>query len=214
MPKARSRSVTTESSDEIARDRPADVMRDGGRADAALGADHGDDAADRLGVGRREQPADRAHDVDGADRRDQIFADAAPRQLAIERHVVDAADHDHPRAGIADLGELIEPVQDFVGVVFRFDHDDVRRRRAAIGLGRGGDAAHLDFHMRLAEAAVFAGRLHGGGGFDRLAEGLDRDPRRGRDMFVGGAVGRRRRHRLVVRRLRLVDACLIICRDR
>ena len=53
---------------EIARDRPGDIVRDGGCADAALGADHGDDAADRLGVGRGEQPADRAHDVDGADR--------------------------------------------------------------------------------------------------------------------------------------------------
>ena len=68
-----------------------------------------------------------------------------------------------------------------------FEHDDVRRRRTAIGLDRGGDAAHLDFHMRLAETAVLAGGLHGGGGFHRLAEGLDRDARRGRDMFVGGA---------------------------
>ena len=52
--------------------------------------------------------------------------------------------------------------------------------------------------MRLAEAAVLAGRLHGGGGFNRLAERLDRDARRGRDMFVGRRpVGRRRRQRLV-----------------
>ena len=94
---------------EIARDRPGDVVRDGRGADAALGADHGDDAADRLGIGLRIQAADRAHDVDGADRRDQVVADAAPRQLAIERDVVDAADDDHPRAGVADFGELIEP---------------------------------------------------------------------------------------------------------
>ena len=105
--------MTTESSGEIARDRPGDVVRDGGGADAALGADHGDDAADRLGVGRREQAADRAHDVDGADRRDQIVADAAPRQFAIERHVVDAADHDDARAGVADFGELIEAGAEF-----------------------------------------------------------------------------------------------------
>ena len=51
---------------QIARDRPGDVMGDGGRADAALGADDGDDAADRLGFRRREQVADRAHHVDGA----------------------------------------------------------------------------------------------------------------------------------------------------
>ena len=52
--------------------------------------------------------------------------------------------------------------------------------------------------MRLGQAAVFAGGLHGGGGFNRLAKRLDRDARRGRDMFVGGGgVGRRCRHRLV-----------------
>ena len=55
---------------QIARDRPGDVVGDGGSADAALGADHGDDAADRLGFRRREQVADRAHHVDRGDRRD------------------------------------------------------------------------------------------------------------------------------------------------
>ena len=54
---------------EIARDRPGHVVRDGGRADAALGADDGDDAADGLGFRRRKQPADRAHHVEGVDRR-------------------------------------------------------------------------------------------------------------------------------------------------
>ena len=39
--------------------------------------------------------------------------------------------------------------------------------------------------MRLGQAPVLAGRLHGGGGFHRLAESLDRDARRRRDMFVG-----------------------------
>ena len=55
---------------QIARDRPGHVVRDGGRADAALGADDGDDPADGLGLRRREQPADRAHHVERVDRRD------------------------------------------------------------------------------------------------------------------------------------------------
>ena len=41
--------------------------------------------------------------------------------------------------------------------------------------------------MRLAEAAVLARRLHGGGGFHRLAERLHRDARRRRDMLVRAA---------------------------
>ena len=165
-------------------------MRDGRGADAALGADHSDDAAERLGIGRREQAADRAHDVERGDRRDQIFADAAAHQLAIEQHVVDAADDDDAGAGVADLGQLIEAGEHVLGRrVLGFEQIDVRRRRGAIGLGGRGHAAHLDLQMRLAQPPVLARRLHGGGGFDRLAERLDRDARRRRDMLVA----RRRR---------------------
>jgi hypothetical protein len=96
--------------------------------DAALGPDHGDDAADRLGVGRREQAAHRAHDLQRADWRDQVIADAAPHQLAIQRDVVHAPDDDDARAGIADLGQLIEAAEDIVAAAFRFQHDDVGRR--------------------------------------------------------------------------------------
>ena len=53
---------------EVVGDREGDIVGDGGSADAAFGADHGDDAADRLGVRRREQSADRAHDLQHVDR--------------------------------------------------------------------------------------------------------------------------------------------------
>ena len=53
-----------------------------------------------------------------------------------------------------------------------------------IGLDRGGDAAHLDLEMRLAQAPILAGGLDGGGGLDGLAEGLHRDARRRRDMLA------------------------------
>ena len=184
MPNARSRSVTTESQREILRHRPGDIVRDGRRADAALGADHGDDPADRLGVGRREQSADRAHHVERADRRDHVVADAAPDQLAVEHDVVGAADDDDARSGVAELGQRVEAGQNGIAAAFRLQHDDVGRRRAAIGFDGGGDAAHLDFDMRLAETAVFAGRLDGGRGFHRFAERLDRDARRRRDVLV------------------------------
>ena len=93
---------------QIARDRPGHVVGDGGGADAALGADDGNDAADRFGLRRREQPANRAHDVERVDRRDDVVADAAAHQFAIERDVVDAADHDDAGSGVADGRELIE----------------------------------------------------------------------------------------------------------
>ena len=159
-------------------------MRDGGGADAALGADHGDDTADRLGVGRRKQAAHRAHHLQGADRRDQIIAHAAPHQLAIERDVVHPADDDDPRGGIANLGELIEAGEDVVAAALGFQHDDVRRRRGLIGFDRGDQAAHLDAQMRLGHPAILAGRLDGGGGLHGLAEGLHRDARRRCDALI------------------------------
>ena len=161
-------------------------MSDGGGADAALGADHRDDAADRFGVGRGEQAANRAHHVDGADRRNHVVADAAPNQLAVERDIVGPADHDDAGAGVAEFGQRIEAGQDAVAAAFRFQHDDIGRRRTAIGFDRGGDAAHLDFDMRLAETPIFAGRLDRGRGFDRLAERLDGHARRRRDVLVAG----------------------------
>ena len=180
-------------------------MRDGGSADTAFGADDRDDTADRLGVRRREQTADRAHDVEGADRPNQVVADAPSRQFAIERDVVDAADHDHARAGVADFGKLIELVEDVVAALLGLDKDDVRRRRRTIGLDRRGGAAHLDFDMRLGEPAIFAGRLDCRGGFNRLAKGLDRYAGRRRDMFVGG-LG----HRGLRRRFEFGD-CDLLC---
>jgi len=79
------------------------LVGDRGGADATFGPDHRDDAADRLGVRRREEAAHRAHDLQRADRRDQIVADAAPYQFAIERDIVHAPDDDEAGAGIANL---------------------------------------------------------------------------------------------------------------
>ena len=44
-------------------------------------------------------------------RRDQIFGGAAAHQLAVQLHVVGAADHDHLGGGIADFGQAVEFVQ-------------------------------------------------------------------------------------------------------
>ena len=137
-----------------------------------------------LASARVEQAGDRADEVERADRRDQIVADAAAHQLAVEHDVVEVADRDHARAGVADLGEHIEPVEQFVAAAIRLDDDDVRRRRGAIGLGRGRDAAHLNLEMGLGHAPVFARRLHGGCGVGRGAERLDRDARHRRDVLV------------------------------
>ena len=113
---------------EIAADGPCDIVCHGRSADAALGADDRDNPADRLGIRRREQAADRPHNVESANRADQVLAHAAPCQATIERDIIDAANDDHPGAGVAYFGQMIEPPENLVGTVIRLDQDDVRCR--------------------------------------------------------------------------------------
>src|SRR5207249_3227268 len=79
---------------DVARDRPGDVVRDRGGADAAFGADHRERAADRLCVLRGKQAGYRADDVDRANRCNHVVADAAPDHLTIKYDVVEMPDHD------------------------------------------------------------------------------------------------------------------------
>lgn len=168
----------------VAGDGPGDVVRDGGGADAALGADNRDDAANGLGFGNGEQATDRAHDVERRDRRDQIVADATADEFTIQRDVIDAADDDDAGAGVTHARELIEPAE-YVAASFGLEHDNVRRRRGAVGFGRGGETAHLDLEMGLRQTTILAASLHCCGGLDRFAERLHRDARRRSDMLVG-----------------------------
>ena len=159
-------------------------MRDGGGTDAALGADHGDDAADGHGLGGRVETAYCAHDVDRFDRSGHVVADAAPHQFTIGRDVVGAADHDDAGTGIADGREFIEGIEN-VGARFGLQQNDVRRRRLVVGLDGGGNAAHVNRKVGLAETAVFARRTHRGGNRDAGAKGLYRYAWRRRDVFLG-----------------------------
>ena len=124
---------------QVARDRPGHVVRDGGRADAALGADDGDDQADRNILRRREQVADRAYDIERLDRPDDVVVDAAAYQFAIGRNIVPSP-ITTTRSGIADGREFIEAGKD-VDAGFGFQNDHVRRRRSVIGIDGGCDAA-------------------------------------------------------------------------
>ena len=108
VPKARSRSATTTSFSNVAGDRPGDVVGDHRRADAALAADEGDGAAERLRRAVDVEVGDGPDDAHQIDRRDQVLADAAVDQPAVELDVVDVADDDDLGAGVADLGQAVE----------------------------------------------------------------------------------------------------------
>lgn len=156
-----------------------------GRAHAALGADNGDDPPDRLGFGYREQAAYRADDIERRHRRDQIVADAAPDEFAVQNDVVDTPDHDHTGSRVTDRGKLVEAGENVVASL-GFKQDDVRRGRGPVGFNGRCHAAHLNLEMRLVEPAILARGLHGRGGFNRFAEGLNGHARRRSDMLFGG----------------------------
>ena len=83
-------------------------MRQRRGAHAAARADEGDDAADGRGIGIEIEAGNHFDQMQRMNRRDQIFADAAAHQLAIELHVVDAADDEDLGGGIADFGQAVD----------------------------------------------------------------------------------------------------------
>ena len=87
---------------------PRHVVADGRGPGAALGADEGEDVPDGIGLGIVVEVGDALHELDGRHRSDNIFAHAALQDLAVEYHVVHAADHDHFGAGVAALRQPVE----------------------------------------------------------------------------------------------------------
>ena len=142
----------------------------------------------------------RLHEFDDAERPNEIFAHPARDQLAIEDDVVDLAEDDDFRAGVAKLRKFIELLDQRVSVCGRLENYHVRSRCASIGLHRCGGAAHILFYVSLAHTPVVDGALHDGGDFRGLAEGLNGDPRNGIDLWD--------RDRLRIRRGRRVLQCL------
>ena len=62
---------------------PRQIVGDGGRSDATLGADDRDHAPERLGARHGEQLRYRLDEVDDAERGHQIFADPTRNQLPV-----------------------------------------------------------------------------------------------------------------------------------
>ncbi len=120
-----------------------------------------------------------------SDRPNDVVADAATHQFAIGRGIVGSADHDDAGSGIAHGCEFIEAGKN-IAAAFGLQDDHVRSRHGAIGFDGGRHAAHLNREMGLAEAAVFARRLHGGCGFLGLAKGLHRHAWSRSDVIVRG----------------------------
>ena len=134
-------------------------------------------------VGVAVDAGNHADEIERGERPDEIVADATIHQLAIEHDVVDAADDDDLRAGIAIFGEHVERLDELGPLGGAFDHDDIRRRRVTERLDGGSRAAHPVLRMRALHAAVGEGRLYDLRELLRFAEGLHGDARNRRDEF-------------------------------
>ena len=179
--------------DDVARQRlrqgPRDVVADGRRTDATLGADERVDVTDRIGIRIVVEVGDAFHDLQRRHRRDQVFADAALQQLAVEHHVVGLADDDDLGAGVAALGQTVELVQQFEPRQPRFDDDEVRRRALLVVSHGRRDAAHVDRDVRLGEAPVLGRVLHRLCNIGAFTEALDGNARNWSRAISACAVG-------------------------
>ena len=168
------------------------------------------DVADRLGLRIVVEIGDRLHELQRRDRLDQVLADAALQQIAIEHDVVGVPDHDDLGAGIAALGQPIELGDNLLARQTALDDDQVRRRVLLVVRHRRLDAAHVHADVRLGEPAVLRRDLQDLRHGDVLAEGLDRDardrPRAHARGLPGEVAGLLARHR-DVELMRLLGAC-------
>src|SRR5215471_6841257 len=169
---------------QVARNGPRDIVGDRGSANATLGADNGNHAADRLGIGGTEQSANPAYDIEWPNRSDEVFADAASDQLAVEHDVIEPTDDNDAGPRVAHLGELVETREDVLAAAFRFKNDDVGRRRTLERRNGGCHAAHLHAKVRFDHAPVFRGRLHRARRLRGLAKRLRGNAGRGSDVLA------------------------------
>ena len=112
-------------------------------------------------------------DLEHADGGDQILADAAAQELAIEHDVVEMADDHDFGGGVAKPGQAIEFREHGGAVEQGFDDDEIGRGGVAIEGASPVDAPHLHAHARPGKPPVLRRLLDRGGRVLILAKGLD-----------------------------------------
>ena len=154
MPKGRSRSTIAVLICRRSAIDQAGIVRQRGRPRAAARGDETDDAADRRGIGAEIEAGDHFDQMQRTDGRDEIFADAAADQFAIELHIVDTADDDDLGRRIADLGQTVDLVERRLALQPRLHDQKIGRDLAGIMLDGTLHAAELNRDMRLGQPPV------------------------------------------------------------
>jgi hypothetical protein len=200
------------------RERPRRVVADRRRADATLRSDECEHVTDRIGRRVVVEIGDALHQLNRLNRHDEILADTALQQFAIEDHVVDVADDDDLGAAVAALGKLVEFAQHLAARQARLDDDEIGRRAFLVVRHSCLGSAHVNAHMCFRQAAIFRCLFERARSGRILAEGLDRDardrPRLGAARFRTVQIVQRRkgsavRHIFVVQ---LMSNCFV-CHD-
>ena len=134
-----------------------------------------------------EQIRDRLDQGQRFDGCDQVVADAAPRELAIEQNVVHVPDDKNLRASITDFRETIEACKQRRAVMAGLENDDIRGRLVLVELNRGSAAAFQDLNLSVLHSAVFRQLPQNVGNSCCFMESMDCDSWDGRNdpLFVG-----------------------------
>ena len=149
------------------------VVANRARARAALRADKSDGLADRPRLRIAVQAGQGLDDLEHAYGSDQVLADAAAQQLAIEHDVVEVADDHDLGGGVAKPGQAVEFREHGGAVEQGFDDDEIGRGGVAIEGAGPVDAPHLHAHARAGKPPVLRRPLDRGGRVLILAKGLD-----------------------------------------
>jgi hypothetical protein len=148
-------------------------VANGARARSALRADKGDGLADRPYFRIAIQARQGLDDLEHAYGSDQILADAAAQELAIEHDVVEMADDHDLGGGVAEPRQAIEFREHGVAIEHGLDDDEIGRSGVAVESAGTVDAAHLHAHARAGKPPVLRRPLDRGRRVLILAKGLD-----------------------------------------
>src|SRR6185295_13217455 len=106
-------------------DIPANIVGNGRSTDTSARTSKYADATDRSRFGAGIEVGNRLDDLQRIERRDEIFRDAAARQLAIELHVIGTADDDDLCGLVTNIGQLLELVDHGGAVTASLDHQQI-----------------------------------------------------------------------------------------
>src|ERR1700733_16132259 len=111
--------------------------------------------------------------MQGIERSDEIFADAAAHQFAVKLHVFDPSDDHDLGRWIANLGQAVDLVDSRLALQSRFDNQEIWRDLPGVMIDRRLQAAKLNGDVRLGKPSIGGRALNRGPRVRKFAKCMD-----------------------------------------